>query len=179
MASKGRTTAKRKVERVPKPAQRIFFLNGRLVKFIQGNRAANTAYIWDYLDKTEKFMLLSDFKKHRKRAYSVANACRILDRNRAQFNRMIMAGMIKRPISQDGVPNVKWNQHSYYSEDDLFEIRAAMATIHRGRPRKDGRITTSRVLTEQELRAKMGDALVLYTRKSDGTFVPVWAENTY
>jgi len=34
-------------------------------------------------------------------------------------------------------------------------------------------------LTEQELRAKMGDALMLYTRTKDGEFVPVWSEQTY
>jgi hypothetical protein len=34
-------------------------------------------------------------------------------------------------------------------------------------------------LTEQELRGKMGDALMLYAKTKDGRFIPVWQEDTY
>jgi hypothetical protein len=54
-----------------------------------------------------------------------------------------------------------------------------MSQIHRGRPRNDGKKVNNFVLTEQELRAKMGDALILYTKTEDGRFVPTWAERTY
>jgi hypothetical protein len=69
---------------------------------------------------------------------------------------------------------------SYFSEDDLFTIRSVLATIHKGRPRKDGRITPRRDLpTEKELRSLIGDSIMLYTKTEDGRFIPVWQEETW
>lgn len=178
MVSDSGENPRRPVKRPPKPAKFIYFLNGRLVKQIHVNRASNIAYIYDYLDKKEKMMLLSDFKKHRKRAYSPANVCRIIGRSKTQMKRYYKAGLIKRPTPTEGTTG-GFQIKSYHSEDEIFELRRVLATIHRGRPRLDGKVTSSKVLTEQELRGKMGDALLLYVRKEDGTFVPVWSEETY
>jgi hypothetical protein len=64
---------------------------------------------------------------------------------------------------------------SYYSEDDIFKIREYMSTIHRGRPRRDGLVTNS-VISEQELKIRMGDGIMLYTKNSSGEIVPIWSE---
>ena len=124
-------------------------------------------------------MLLSDFKKHRKRAYTFSNTARLLNRSNMQLYRYIHRGLINPPMGILPGGERKFTKKSYYSEDDVFEIRRVMSSLHRGRPRKDGKTTNNHVLTEQELRAKMGDALMLYTKTKDGRFVPVWSEETY
>jgi hypothetical protein len=124
-------------------------------------------------------MLYSDFKKHRKRAYTVINTARLLGRSRMQLYRYYRDGLIEPPVGILPGGERVFRKKSYYSEDDVFKIREAMASLHHGRPRNDGRTTNNRTLTEKELRAKMGDALVLYTRTKDGDFIPVWSEETY
>ena len=55
-----------------------------------------------------------------------------------------------------------------------------MATIHMGRPRRDGRVTPRKdVLSERDLRSLLGDAIMLYTKTEDGRFIPVWQEETW
>jgi hypothetical protein len=66
---------------------------------------------------------------------------------------------------------------SYYSESMVRDIRAILATIHIGQPRKDGLITNNMTPTSQELTRRMGDGILTYTKTEDGRFIPVWAEN--
>jgi hypothetical protein len=69
---------------------------------------------------------------------------------------------------------------SYFSEDDLFKIREGMASVHSGRPRKDGRVTPRKdIPNEKELRSLIGKDIMLYTQNKDGEFIPVWAEETW
>lgn len=168
----------KKIEREIKPSNTLFFINGNLVRLINKNRGMNIVNIFDIVDKKEKTMLLSDFKKHKKRAYTLVDAARLLERGPAQIYRYINEGLVPPPVGVQPGGERMFTKKSYYSEDHIFEIREAMSKIHHGRPRKDGRISNN-VLTEQELRAKMGDALMLYTRTKDGEFIPVWSENTY
>lgn len=178
MAKSGRRKSDEDGERIVKPSAKIFFVNGQLVRYITSNRGANIVYLYNISEQKDQVMLLSDFKKHRKRAYTITDVGNLLNRTRMQINRYVRDGLIDPPTActDDGIRRFQYM--SYFSEDDVFKIREAMATLHRGRPRKDGRITNS-VLTERELRAKMGDVLMLYTRTKDGRFVPVWAEETY
>jgi hypothetical protein len=68
----------------------------------------------------------------------------------------------------------------YFSEDDLFKIREGMASVHSGRPRKDGRVTPRKdIPNEKELRSLIGKDIMLYTQNKDGEFIPVWAEETW
>lgn len=161
------------------PSKTIFFLEDKLIRYISSNRGQNIVYLYNVTDDKPQSMLLSDFKKHRKRAYTVINTARLLNRGPAQIYRYINDGLIKPPTGNLPDGERRFTKLSYYSEDDVFEIREAMSTIHRGRPRKDGRVSNNGVLTEQELRAKMGDALMLYTRTKDGDFIPVWSETIY
>lgn len=166
------------VEREIKGSKKLFFVNGELVRLINTNRGFNIVNLFNIIHQKEQTMLLSDFKKHRKRAYTVIDAARLLNRGPAQIYRYIDDGLIPPPVGVMAGGVRMFTKKSYYSEDHIFEIREAMSKIHRGRPRKDGKISNS-VLTEQELRAKMGDALMLYTRTKDGEFIPVWSEQTY
>jgi len=66
---------------------------------------------------------------------------------------------------------------AYYSESTVKEIRDILASLHRGRPRKDGLITNDTVPTIQELTRRMGDGILTYMRTEDGNFVPLWTES--
>lgn len=163
-----------------KPSSVIFFINGELVKVIHTNRANNVCVLYNYIHDKEQSMLLSDFKKHRKKAYTMANVVRIFSRSRMQFERMISSNIIPPPTGAVVGGKRVWQKMSYYSEDDLFIIRDAMSSIHMGRPRKDGRITPRRdVLSERDLRSLIGEAIMLYTKTEDGRFIPVWQEETW
>lgn len=179
MASKKRRDSDQELQRAIKPSKKYFFLNDKLVKKIAHNRGSNIIYLYNVTEQKNQTMLLSDFKKYSKRAYTVKNAAKILNRSHMQLHRYAESGLIDPPVGV--LPNGEraWQHLSFYSEDDIFNIREAMTTISRGRPRKDGYIVNNSVLTEQEVRAKMGDALMLYTQTKDGRFVPVWAEETY
>jgi hypothetical protein len=179
MAGTNRAKVSQEFQRPVRPSKKLFFLNGELVRFIAANRGMNIVHLYNYPQDKSQTMLWSDFKKHGRRAYSLESAGRILGRSPKMIKNYAMAGEVPPPVglSQDG--QRQWQRRAYYSEDDLFTIRSNMATKHRGRPRKDGLTTTSGVLTENELRAKMGDALIMYTRTPAGEFIPTWQEKTY
>lgn len=178
MAARKGKNSNEEVQRTVKPSAKLFFINKDLVRVLASNRGQNIIYLFNLTKDKEQSMLLSDFKKHRKRAYTVIDSCRLLNKSPSQVRAYIRSGFINPPtgILADGERS--YTRKSYYSEDDIFEIRSALSTIHIGRPRKDGKVSNS-MLTEQDLRARMGDALVLYTRTKEGDFVPVWAEETY
>lgn len=179
MAGDNREESSEYGERQVKPAAKIFFLENDLVKVVASNRGANIVYLYNITKGVEQTMLRSDFRKHRKRAYVVKDAARLLNIHAQRLHRYMWAGLIDPPVGATLGGKREFHIKSYYSEDYIFKIREVMTTIPRGRPRKDGKAVNNSVLTEQELRAKMGDALILYTRTKDGRFVPVWAEETY
>jgi hypothetical protein len=167
------------VEKI-KPSNTIFFLDGFLVRLVHSNRASNICEIYNFNQDKMQTMLYSDFKKHRKRAFSTKNTVKIFKRSRVQLERWIKAGLVNPPTGATAGGKRIFQKLSYYSEDDLFTIRSVAATIHKGRPRKDGRTTPSRdIPTEKELRSLIGDAIMLYTKTEDGRFIPVWQEETW
>jgi hypothetical protein len=179
----GKNKGKKKWEQPlnpPKPSNVIFFINGDLVRVIHSNRAINVCSLYNYINDKNQTMLLSDFKKHRKRAYSVANTLRIFKKSRVQLERWIEKGIVPLPTGAVKGGKRIFGKLSYYSEEDLFTIRESIAKIHKGRPRKDGRITSAKdIPSERDLRSLMGDAIMLYTKNKDGEYIPVWQEETW
>lgn len=161
------------------PTKKIFFINKDLVRLLHANRSSNIVEFYNATKGIRQTMLYTDFKKYRKRAYSVANSARLLNRSRLQFGKYIASGLIPPPIPDniDGERGLRIK--AYYSEDHLFEIRDIMSTIHYGRPRHDGKVSPRNVPTEQDLRSKIGDAIMLYTKTEDGRYIPTWQENTW
>jgi len=163
-----------------KPSSKIFFLNSDIVRLEHHNRANNVCILYNFIKDKEQTMLYSDFKKHRKRAYLVTNTLKIFKRSRIQYERWIKKELIPPPTGLTPGGKRVFGKLAYYSEDDLFTIRSILATIHTGRPRKDGRINARKdVPTEKELRSLIGDAIMLYTRTKSGEYVPVWTEETW
>ena len=63
---------------------------------------------------------------------------------------------------------------SYYTEEQVFQIRDIMSVIHRGHPRNDGLVTNNTTPTEDQLRAKINNSLLVYVRDEDGNFIPTF-----
>jgi hypothetical protein len=163
-----------------KPSTVIFFINNDLVRLIHSNRASNICTIYNYIQDKEQTMILSDFKKHRRKAYTFMSITKIFGRSRIQLERWITKGLVDPPTGAVAGGKRVFGEYAYYSEEDLFTIRSTIATISIGRPRKDGRVNASKnIPTEKELRSLIGDAIMLYTRTKDGEYIPVWAEETW
>lgn len=171
----GKGKSKKSEYQTVKPQKKTFFINDDLVRIIHINRAQNFIKLYNISQDKDQSMLYTDFIRHRKRAYMKRDVARLLDRSMVQLNRYIYEDMIDRPTGSAPGGVRKWHHKSYYSEDEVFKIREMMSNIHRGRPRKDGLISND-VISEQELRIRMGDAMMLYTKNSDGEMVPVWSE---
>ncbi len=70
-----------------KPSSTIFFLNKEIVRLIHVNKANNICVLYNFIQDKEQTMLYSDFKKHRKRAYTVKNTMRIFNRSKRSNSR--------------------------------------------------------------------------------------------
>jgi hypothetical protein len=161
---------------VRNPKRRVFFLNGDLVRIYHVNRGAGIITLYNMTKERKETASLIEFKKKRKRAYTIIESGRLLNCHHKHLNRLIKQGTIPPPMGE--LPGGRRSFHylSYYSEDDILEIRQAMSEIHHGKKRKDGLITNNKVPTEQELKYAMGDGILMYTKTEDGRFIPIFNE---
>ncbi|MEK9805630.1 MAG: hypothetical protein VW551_04960 [Euryarchaeota archaeon] len=158
------------------PSKNLWFLNGELCKPIHLSRAAGMLTVWNINREERMLVPLAEWKKKRKRAYNRADAAKILGMHRKSISRNIDKGIFP-PLTgatKGGVPTFRYK--SYYSEDDIKEIRNIQANRHMGRPRKDGLITNNQTPTALEMAVAMGDATQLYTKDAYGNFIPVYNE---
>ena len=157
--------------------KKIWFLNGDLVRLHHSSRSTGMVTVYNVTKDRLETCLRSDFRKNRQKAYTVAETARLVNRHRKYLPTLIKRGMIPAPIgcSKDG--KTGWQIRSYYSEEHVREIRAILASIHIGQPRKDGLITNNQTPTSQELTHRMGDGILVYTKTEDGRFIPIWDES--
>lgn len=176
-------TSKRKIqsqaynnEPVVKGKVKVYFLNGDLVRLHHSSRSTGMVTFYNITKDRLETCLLSDFKKSRERAYSVAETAILVNRHRKYIPSLIKRGVIPPPIGAqlDGKRN--WQVRAYYSESQVKEIRSILASIHIGQPRKDKLITNNMTPTNQELTRRMGDGILTYAKTEDGRFIPVWTE---
>ena len=70
-------SGKHSLEKV-KPSKTIFFLNKDLVRLVHYNRPNDICEIYNFNQDKMQTLLYSDFKKHRKRAFSTKNTTKII-----------------------------------------------------------------------------------------------------
>jgi hypothetical protein len=177
-------TSKRKIqsdtynnEPIIKGKVKVWFLNEDLVRVYHSSRSTGMVTFYNITKDRLETCLLSDFKKGRERAYSVAETAKLVNRHRKYIPSLIKRGVIPPPIGAKLNGERGFTIRSYYSESQVREIRAILASIHIGQPRKDKLITNNMTPTSQELTRRMGDGILTYTKTEDGRFIPVWAEN--
>ena len=157
--------------------KKVWFLNGDLVRVHHLNRSNGIMSVYNIIQDRIESCLISDFKKNRKRAYTVGETADLVNRHKKYVPNLAKRGVIPGPMGSQKGGATAWQVRSYYSETQVLEIRDILATYHMGRPRKDGLITNDITPSTQELTRRMGDGILTYTRTEDGRFIPVWSES--
>lgn len=155
----------------------VWFLNGDLVRKHHFNKANGIMSVYNITKDQIESCLISDFKRNREKAYSVKETALLVDRHHKHIYRLVSNGVIPPPIGASKNGERAWRTRAYYPASTVKEIRDILASLHKGRPRKDGLITNETTPTIQELTRRMGDGILTYTRTEDGKFVPVWSES--
>ena len=157
--------------------KKVWFLNGDLVRVHHSSRSTGMVTLYNINKDRLESCFLADFKKNRQKAYTLAETAKLINRHRKYIPSLIKRGVIPPPKGSSIDGKTGFQIRSYYSEDQVRDIRAILASIHIGQPRKDGLITNNMTPTTQELTRRMGDGILTYTRTEDGRFIPVWNES--
>jgi hypothetical protein len=157
--------------------KKVWFLNNDLVRLHHSSRSTGMVTVYNINKDRFETCLRSDFKRNRQRAYTIAETAKLINRHRKYIPSLIKRGVIPAPVGSSLNGNTGFQIRAYYSEDHVRDIRAILASIHIGQPRKDGLITNNMTPTSQELTRRMGDGILTYTRTEDGRFIPVWSES--
>ncbi len=150
------------------PAKRLlyFFLDGKIHKTLRISRARDEITAWCYPDRRRVMYSYTLVKKNMKKAYSIKEVGLFLNRHKVTVENYILDGKIQQPdkIYPIGNPdNPGWTKYML-SEEDILKIHQFILD--------DG--YTSEVPSRSELLALLKHNLILYTKTSDGKFVPVW-----
>lgn len=161
---------------IQRPRRKTWFLDEDLVRLTHSSRAAGIVTLWNCTKDLQMQTTMAEFKRKRKRAFTVAESALLLNYHRKSIPRLVKMGLLPPPIGE--LPNGERAFHhlSYYSEDHIWDARNLMAQTHMGTPRKDGLVTNNKTPTEQELRYAMGDGMIYYVKNDEGRFVPVFSE---
>lgn len=155
---------------------RYFFLNGELHRKLHISRASNLITAWNYPQAKRVSYIWTDTKKNMQNAYTISQVAAMINRHRNRILENIENGNIRRPSQTYTLDEKKSPVKYLMSEDDIMEVRDFFASVHVGRPRKDGLITSKRLPTRQELRASLKNEVLLYQKTEDGDFIPVWKQ---
>jgi hypothetical protein len=142
-----------------------FFLNQKIHKVLKSSRAKDELIAWCYPDKKRVLYSYSLVEKNMENAYSIGQAASFLNRHRVTVENYILDGKIKQPqiVYPIGNPESTWNKYML-SESDIMDIHQFIldAGYLRNLPSK------------AELTALLKHNLILYTKSSEGKFIPVW-----
>jgi hypothetical protein len=119
---------------------------------------------------------LADAYNRRQRAYTTGQVARLVNRHIDTVKRHLLAGDIRKPQTAMSLDGTNRLLRYLFSEDDIREVREFFLTVHRGRPRHDGQITHHDIPSKAELEALLRNEKVLYTKNSDGEFMPIWKQ---
>lgn len=156
---------------------KYFFLNGHHHKVIRISRSEDIITAWNYVEKKRCSYIWSVARKSMVRAFTVKEVANIFQRDRLVIHHYISSGKIKKPAVASPIDKDSTRPGKYlFSEDDVRDLHSYLLTVHRGRPRNDGEITNSKLMSRAELEAVMKENTILYTKTSSGEFVPVWEQ---
>lgn len=153
-----------------------FYLNDNLHKVLRKKRSEDLLIAWDYPNGKRVAYILSDVQKNRQRAYSIPQAAKFLNRHPETIKRHMRSGSIPFPQHSYAFDDHERLLKYFFSEKDIRQLHDFFKTIHRGRPRIDGDITTSKIPSSAELEAMMRNEKILYVKNESGEFVPVWKQ---
>ena len=154
----------------------FFYLNEELHKTLRTDRTNNLLVAWNFKQEKRVAYVLADAYRRRQRAYSTGQVAKLMNREVFTIKSHMRKGNIRIPQAAYSLDGGMHRPKYFFSENDIREVHEFFRTLHRGRPRKDGLITTDRVVSKAELEALLRNETVLYTKTDDGEFVPVWKQ---
>jgi hypothetical protein len=166
----------RKARRDATPRLRYFYLNGKLHKVLRRSRAEDLIVAWDYQLGKRVAYSLTDVNKNKQYAYSIKEVCKLLGKHEDTIKLHLYKGELRFPQRIYSLNGNKTPGKYFWSQDDIREVHDFFKTLHRGRPRLDGKITPAEMPSRAELEAMMKQENILYVKNSDGEFVPVWKQ---
>lgn len=155
---------------------RYFYLNGKLHKVLRRSRAEDLLVAWDYQEGKRVAYSLTDVNKNKQHAYPISEVVKIIGKHEDTIKIHLYRGNLKYPQQVYSLNGNKTPGKYFWSEDDIREMHNFFKTVHRGRPRKDGRVTPGDMPSRAEIEATMRQESVLYVKNDEGTFVPVWTQ---
>lgn len=156
-----------------------FFLNGKLHKRLRILRAADSIETWCYPDSRRVTYTYTDVKKQMEPAYSTKQVAEMLGKSTETLFNAIRRGGIEEPAILYTLSTAKHKRGYRWHESHIMALHAYLLSIHRGRPRNDGKVTPQKLPTARELRAMIRQETVLYVKMPDGSFKPTWEAEDY
>src|SRR6478752_908588 len=120
---------------------RYFFYRGDLHKKIHIHRPNDVVIAWNYPKGTTERYVYSDVRRNGRQAFSTRQVQQMVNRGRLTLMAAIADGNIHRPQITYGLDEKRSEYAYWWSEDNVMELRDYLATVHYGRPRKDGLVT--------------------------------------
>lgn len=152
-----------------------FFWNNKLHKVLRVVRPANLVEAWCFSECQTVSILYTDYRKNSGIAIRTGTVAKLLRCNPITIERAIDNEEIRKPEFAYTLDDRMKPTYMWWSEKDVLELHEALLSHHRGRPRKDGKITPRRTLpTAAEVRAYFRNESTLYIRSDDGAMIPVF-----
>lgn len=154
-----------------------FFWDGKLHRRLRIVPARNELFAWCYKDEREVQFVYSHIKFHHEPAFSNADVCRFFKRAKFSIERDLKAGAVRRPELAYSLDGKRWPTKYYWTKKQVYEYHEYLMNVHRGRPRKDGRMTpASKLPSKNELRAMMEDNVTVLIQDEEGNTFPAFRE---
>lgn len=157
----------------------VFFLNGKLHKKLRIVRPADTIETWCYPEHRRVAYTYSDVKKNYKPAFSTKQVADMLSKTPPTLERAIHMGGVEEPAIMYSLSEKKHKFAWRWCEEDIMNVHAYFLSVHRGRPRRDGKITPQKMPNASELRAMIRQEQIFYVKMEDGSFRPTWRAETF
>lgn len=154
-------------EKRPRVRKRFvyFFLNGKLHKVIKSSRAKDELIAWSYPDRKRVLYSYSQVEKYKENAYTLTQVGKIINRHKVTVEEYVIDGKVREPqkVYPIGKPESKWYQYMM-SESDVLEMHQFILDAG----------YSKNIPSKAELQALLKHNMILYTKSSEGNFVPVW-----
>lgn len=149
-----------------------WFLDGDLHKNLAINRGRDLLVAWNFPEHKKVTLNYTYVMRNKQKAFTTQEAGRMINRSRVSIQNAIDRGDVPTPPYSYSLATGR-KKENWWDEKNLLGLLDYFASVHRGRPRRDGETTEWNLPTPRELRALIHDEDVMYVKR-DGVFVPTW-----
>lgn len=142
-----------------------FFLNGKLHKVIKASRSKDEIIAWCYPEHKRVMYSYSQVEKYKQNAYSLTEVGSLIGRHKVTIEEYVIDGKVKEPqkVYPIGKPESNWYKYMM-SETDVLDLHQFILDAG----------YSKNLPSRAELQALLKHNMILYTKSSEGNFVPVW-----